>query len=213
MAAHAPIPDWISALASADRQTIEDAAFHLHLAGAHLCHSVLHQWLGDPEFHELAKPSSGSQSTSASLNPGKPRVTVGVAVQPALFERIRAANNSPRLADVPPDQDALEFELHFEDNANLDILTTRDPTASGAIARYLRKFGEGIQQVEVLVRDVTLATAILKSKFDVAPIYPQTRPGADGTLVNFFLVANTEGQKLLMELVEDPRWERPSSHF
>jgi len=197
------IPDWIISLASADRQTREDAAFHLHLAGSYLCHSVLHQWMGEAEFRELTKPARANQP--GNTEPVKPRVTVGIAVQPLTFESIRAANDSPRLADVPPDQDAKEFELHFEDRANLDILTTRDPSGAGAIARYIRKFGEGIQQVEVLVRDVIRATEILKSKFDVAPIYPETRPGADGTRVNFFLVVNQEGKKILVELVEEPR--------
>jgi hypothetical protein len=197
------IPDWIGGLASADRQTREDAVFHLHLAGSYLCHSVLHQWMGEAEFRELTKPRHGNQSINSDSV--KPRVTVGIAVQPALFESIRAANDSPRLADVPPDQDAKEFELHFEDHTNLDILTTRDPSGAGAIARYLRKFGEGIQQVEVTVRDVTRAIEILKGKFEVAPIYPETRAGADGTRVNFFLAANPEGKKILVELVEEPR--------
>lgn len=199
----AGIPEWVNGLASTDRQTREDAVFHLHLAGSYLCHSVLHQWMGEAEFRELAKPSHGKQSTDSDSV--KLRITVGIAVRPELFESIRAANDSPRLADVPPDQDAKEFELHFEDSTNLDILTTQDPSGAGAIARYLRKFGEGIQQVEVAVRDVTRATEILKSKFDVAPIYPETRAGADGTRVNFFLAANPEGTKILVELVEEPR--------
>jgi hypothetical protein len=201
MAEQPGIPDWISGLASADRQTRENAAFHLHLAGAYLCHSVLHQWMGDPEFRALATPLRAVQSSNPEHE--KLRVTAGIAVQPLAFESIRAANGFPRLADVPPDQDAKEFELHFEDNANLDILTTRDPSGNGAIARYLRKLGAGIQQVEVVVRDVTRATEILKNKFDVAAIYPETRPGADGTRVNFFLATNAEGNKILVELVEE----------
>ena len=55
------------------------------------------------------------------------------------------------LADVPPDQDALEFEIEFPTGVRLDILTTREPAGAGAIARFLQKFGEGIQQVEFLV--------------------------------------------------------------
>jgi hypothetical protein len=159
--------------------------------------------MGEGEFRELTKPRLANRA--AKSDSAKLRVTAGIAVQPALFEMIRAANGSPRLADVPPDQDAKEFELHFEDQANLDILTTRDPSGTGAIARYLQKFGEGIQQVEVVVRDVTRATAILRSKFDVAPIYPETRPGADGTRVNFFLATNEENKKVLIELVEETR--------
>ncbi len=91
--------------------------------------------------------------------------TVGVAVQPVNFERLRSANGSPRLADVPPDQDAREFELHFEHEISLDILTTREPGGTGAIARFLSKSGEGIQQVELTVHDVDRATEILRARF------------------------------------------------
>jgi methylmalonyl-CoA/ethylmalonyl-CoA epimerase len=84
----------------------------------------------------------------------------------------------------------------------LDILTTKDPAGAGAIARYLGRTGEGIQQVELLVRDIDLATNILRSKFGVQPIYPATRAGADETRVNFFLVAAADGPKTLIELVQ-----------
>jgi hypothetical protein len=135
-----------------------------------------------------------------------PVTTVGIAVAPETFERVRAANGSPRLADVPPDQDAKEFELHFAQGIRLDILTTRERGGAGAIARYLQKLGEGIQQVELLVRDVHAASEILRSRFGVQPIYAATRPGADGTRVNFFLVSlpqkAPEQGKLLLELVE-----------
>jgi hypothetical protein len=127
---------------------------------------------------------------------------VGIAVHPETFQKIRAANNSPRLADVPADQDAQEFELHLEDSIELDILTTHAPGGSGAIARFLEKFGEGMQQVEIYVRDVDRATTILHSRFGLAPIYPATRAGADGTRVNFFLAAAPDGKKVLIELVE-----------
>jgi hypothetical protein len=135
-----------------------------------------------------------------------PVTTVGIAVTPETFERIHAANGSPRLAEVPPDQDAKEFELHFAQNIRLDILTTREPDGTGAIARYLQKFGEGIQQVELLARNVDAATEILRTRFEVQPIYPATRVGADSTRVNFFLVSLPEKApakgKILIELVE-----------
>jgi hypothetical protein len=123
-------------------------------------------------------------------------------VHPETFERIHAANNSPRLANVPPDQDAREFELHLEDSIELDILTTRAPGGSGAIARFLEKFGEEIQQVEIYVRDVDRATGILRTGFGLTPIYPATRAGADGTRVNFFLATTPDGKKVLIEFVE-----------
>jgi hypothetical protein len=133
---------------------------------------------------------------------GAPEITVGIAVQPNTFARIRSANELPRLADVPPDQDASEFELELPGGVRLDILTTRQPGGPGAIARYLQKFGEGIQQIEIEVTDVDRATEILRTRFALAPIYPATRPGAGGTRVNFFLAPLPEGKKVLIELVE-----------
>jgi len=41
-------------------------------------------------------------------------MTVGVAVRTATFEQVRKASGNPRLAEVPPDQDAEEFELHLQ---------------------------------------------------------------------------------------------------
>lgn len=141
---------------------------------------------------------------SALLLGPNPIVTVCVAVGRETFEKIRSANGMPRLAEVPPDQDAEEFELHFPKNVLLDILTTREPGGSGAIARYLEKFGAGVQQVEFRCANVDRATQILKDKFGVVPVYPATRPGADGTRVNFFLVKSPGGEKVLIELYELP---------
>jgi hypothetical protein len=137
-----------------------------------------------------------------------PRLTVGIAVLPATFVKIRAANGSPVLADAPSDQDVVEFELEFEGDyaqkPRLDILTTKAPDGNGAIARFLQKFGEGIQQVEIDVIDVDRATEILRTRFNIEPIYPATRPGANGTRVNFFLVSAGIDKKVLVELVEQP---------
>ena len=137
------------------------------------------------------------------------RLTVGIAVLPETFDKIRAANGSPPLADAPADQDVLEFELEFAESGmsyvHLDILTTKAPGGNGAIARFLEKFGEGIQQVEIDVTDVDRATEILRTRFKIEPIYPATRPGANGTRVNFFLVTARNNQKVLVELVEQPK--------
>ena len=131
-------------------------------------------------------------------------MTVGLAVQRETFAKIRAANGVSRLADVPSDQDAEEFELHFDGGNSLDILTSRAPGGDGAIARYLGKFGEGVQQVEFRCLNVDRATEILKEKFGVSAVYPETRAGADGTRVNFFLVKLPETGKILIELYEAP---------
>jgi hypothetical protein len=110
---------------------------------------------------------------------------------------------------MPPDQDAEEFELHFANDVELDVLTTRDRAGQGAIARFLAKFGEGVQQVEFQCADVDRATEILGQQFGVKPIYPSARPGADGTRINFFLLAllndALQSGKILIELYQKQR--------
>ena len=160
--------------------------------------------LGRASAERAADSWWAERELSALLFGPNPIVTVGVAVKREAFEKIRSANGTPRLAEVPPDQDAEEFELHFPQNVLLDILTTREPGGSGAIARYLEKFGEGVQQVEFRCANVDRATQILKDKFGVVPVYPATRPGADGTRVNFFLVTLPGAGKVLIELYELP---------
>jgi hypothetical protein len=49
---------------------------------------------------------------------------------------------------------------------------------------------------------VDRATQILNEKFEVQPIYAQTRAGADNTKVNFFLVPLPNAGKVLVELYE-----------
>jgi len=180
----AGISDLIRNLASAEEGTRNSAAREIHRQGQELGGAAIAAWLRDGAVANLIRP----------------RATVGVAVQPAHFERVRIAAGNPDLADVPPDQDALEFEWQV-DSAHLDILTTRDSAGPGAIARFLQKFGEGIQQVEFETPDVDRATEVLKSQLGVTPVYPATRPGADGTRVNFFL-ASAGTKKVLIELVE-----------
>lgn len=183
-------------LSSADPSERAAGARDVYRVGRALADAATRDWRADREFAALL----------AGFAENGPLVTVGLAVNPLTFEAIRDANGSPHLAAVPPDQDAREFELHFDAGAHasvaLDILTTRDPGAHGAIARYLSKFGEGIQQVEYRVRDVTAATALLKNKFGVEAIYPHARSGAGNTRINFFLVPAPEGEKVLIELYE-----------
>ena len=186
----------ISGLSSPDRANRERGAKELFSRGHGLARAAITEWLADSKF-----------AATLVLDASQfPITTVGIAVTPETFERVRAANGAPRLAHVPPDQDAREFELHFAQGIQLDILTTREPGGAGAIARYIQKFGEGIQQVELLARNVDAATEILRSHFGVQPIYPAPRAGADGTRVNFFLVTlpekGSEKGKILIELVE-----------
>jgi hypothetical protein len=184
-----PLAQSIAELSSADASKRLAAAAEIYRLGRATAGSAIADWWAESEL-------------SALLLGSHPAITVGLAVQRDTFGRIRIANGTPRLAEVPPDQDAEEFELHFPPEILLDILTTREPGGSGAIAKYLAKFGEGLQQVEFRCADVDRATQILKEKLGVAPIYPATRAGADGTRVNFFLVASPDGGKVLIELYE-----------
>ena len=179
----------IADLASADAKLRDAAARSIYTQGRTFAERAVEPWWKNAELGAL-------------LRAPNPLVTVGLAVPPGEFDAIRKANDSPRLADVPPDQDAREFELHFTDGVALDILTSKEPGGMGAIARYLGKFGQGIQQVEFRCENVDRATEILREKLGIAAVYEATRPGADGTRINFFLVTDTEGGKVLVELYE-----------
>jgi tellurite resistance protein TerC len=175
------------------------AANLLFVFGMQRIEEFLKELRSDPDFRMLLVPREHGESV---LPGDEASVTVGIAVLPESFDRIRAANNSAPLADAPTDQQVQEFELHFPGHLQIDILTTTVPGGRGAISRFLEKFGEGIQQVEIDVTDVDRATEILHTRFKLDPIYPATRSGANGTRVNFFLVTGSTGKKVLVELVE-----------
>jgi hypothetical protein len=193
MSSASPSPESIAAniakLAGADAKERETAAYALFRLGCASAEPVLKRWFADPEFRALV-PRGGVL------------LTVGLAVQPPTFEAIRARFGQPQLAEVPADQDVLEFELSFAHGVRLDVITPRTATGEGAIAKFLARFGEGIQQVECDVRDASRATEILQQRFQVQAIYPEIRSGANQTRVNFFLVPIAENRKLLIELVE-----------
>ena len=200
MADAGEIAQWISDLSDPDASIRGMAAWRLRSKAFTQCFTGINSWIQELEFRELTRPFA----LDAVGDPRWKRapLILGIAVHPETFERIRSANGLPRLANAPPDQDALEFELAFGSYGALDILTSREPGGTGAIARYLQKFGEGIQQIEINVTDVDRATEILRTRFALTPIYPATRAGADGTRVNFFLVPGPDGKKFLIELVE-----------
>lgn len=179
----------ILGMTSSESEVRMVSATEIHRQGRALADHAVFPWWVDGELSEL-------------LDSTNPHVTVGLAVTPQRFTEIREASGSPRLADVPPDQDAQEFELHLPGGLSLDVLTSKDPAGNGAIAKFLQKFGEGIQQIEYRCKDVDRATLILRDTFAVQPIYPATRPGADGTRVNFFLVSAPGANKVLIELYE-----------
>jgi hypothetical protein len=168
----------------------EAALVEIYRRGRFLADPIVHAWAAaDPELAALLGPELDA--------------TVGLAVHDQTFDRIFAAWRAARLTDVPPDQYAREFEIGVL-GARLDILASTNSTGSGAIAGYLAKFGEGIQQVEYRVASVDRATQILKEKFCQAPVYPATRRGADSTRVNFVLAVSPHGPKVLIELYETP---------
>lgn len=183
-------------LSAAEKSTRVAAASEIYRQGRRSADRAVFAWLEDAELSELL------------LAPG-PIVTVGVAVRRETFTRIRAANGQPALSDVPAEQDADEFELPFANGVELDVLTSKEPAGQGAIARFLAKFGEGIQQVEFRCLDVDRATAILRERLRMTPIYKEARAGANGTKVNFILVpvpdAVGENSKVLIELYELPK--------
>jgi hypothetical protein len=181
-------PEWIAALYADSAPTRAEAAAAIYRLGRERALNATRLWFQDPAFAALCGPT--------------PSVTVGLAIRQDTFALIRAANDFPQLADVPPEQDASEFELHFAGGIALDILTTRDPDANGAIAKFLSKQGEGIQQVEFRCSDVNRATAILRDHFGQASIYPEKRPGANHTQVNFFLTSAPDSTKVLIEPYE-----------
>jgi tellurite resistance protein TerC len=201
-----PTPEYIHRLAYQDPEQRNRAAHDLFSSGKGRTLNWLDEWRKDDEFGRLVIMESSVLPTGKEIS--SPRWTIGIAVLPETFDRIRAANGSPPLADAPSDQDVLEFELKFTGRPippiRLDILTTKAPGGDGAIARFLEKFGEGIQQVEIDVTDVDRATEILRTRFHIEPIYPATRAGANGTRVNFFLVTSRNGTKVLVELVKQP---------
>jgi hypothetical protein len=180
--------EWITALASPDGETRLSAAKEICAAGRALAQPSIQLW--------------GQNGDFARLIGKEPEINVGLAVRPKTFAQIREANDWPRLAEVPPDQDPFEFTLRFANGVTLDVLTSRDEEGYGAIAKFLRKFGEGIQQVEIRCSDVDRATSILGQQFNVAAVYPEARPGADGTKMNFFLVSGADAEKVLLELYE-----------
>jgi hypothetical protein len=179
----------IAGMSSPEAETRVLSATEIYRTGRARADHAVYPWWADEELAKLLEGNS-------------PAVTVGVAVTPEHFEEIHEACGLPRLADVPPDQDAREFEIHVPGGPSLDILTTSDPEGGGAIAKYLQKLGEGIQQIEYRCKDVDSAAQILKTKFSLMPVYPVARLGADGARVNFFLVTAPGSSKVLIELYE-----------
>src|ERR1700747_547817 len=180
--------EWIAALFLPEEGARAAAARQIYAVGRSLADTTIQRWRQNDEFARLL---------------GKdPELTVGLAVRPETFAQIREANGWPQLAEVPPEQDASEFTLRFAADTTLDVLTSRDPEGSGAIAKFLSKVGKGIQQVKFLRRHVNGPMTIFRDNVAFLPENPEALPGSDGTLVNFFLAGAADGKKVLIELYE-----------
>jgi methylmalonyl-CoA/ethylmalonyl-CoA epimerase len=179
----------LTGMSSVDSETRVISATEIYRVGRALADHAVYPWWVDKELSTLL----GGESAIA---------TVGVAVTPERFTQIHEAWGLPRLADVPDDQDVREFELHLPGGPLLDVLTTNNAGGEGPLAKFLRKTGEGIQQVEFRCQDVGRATRILEETFGLRAVYTEARAGADGTRVNFFLVAAPGESKVLIELYE-----------
>jgi hypothetical protein len=194
------IAQLIEQLGGADEPHRLAAAANLFTLGANMAWPLAVAWMADTELAALFVTERYDDPPVI-----QPETTVGVAVSPGNFMRIRGAHGDPAEAGVPPDQDAREFELHPAPSVRLDILTSRNPAGTGALARFLQRNGEGIQQVEFQVRDAARVQELLHGKFQLTPIYPYVRPGANGTIVNFFLLPVVNGEKVLVEFFEVPQ--------
>ena len=111
MEQRASAAECIARLSSSQATEREEAARELFRQGCAAAEPALRHWFANPEFRGL-------------LRAGKPLLTVGIAVTPAHFEQIRASCGQPRLAEMPPGQDASEFEIEFAHGVRIDVLTT-----------------------------------------------------------------------------------------
>src|SRR5712664_3217153 len=102
-----PLASAIADLSSSDPIMRSAAATEIYRRGRAPADRAVYAWWTNPEFVTLCGTT--------------PDVTVGLAVRRDTFARIREANGASRLADVPPDQDAEEIELHYPNGVSLDV--------------------------------------------------------------------------------------------
>src|SRR5882672_546522 len=86
--------EWIAALSSPDDGTRTAAARQIYAAGGSRAEQAIQRWLHNALFARLLGKNL--------------EMTGGLAVRPETFAQIREANGWPRLAEVPPEQDASE---------------------------------------------------------------------------------------------------------
>ncbi len=171
------------------------AAFRrLYAAGERLARRAAERLGADPVLRRLI------------LSRENPLEAVGVAVRPGAYRRIRALWAVERETPVPAARRTREFSIDVK-GRRLDVLTPAG--ADGPIAGFLAKHGEGIQQVELGVRDAGAAAERLGSLRDARLRGIGSRParGGGGKRVYFVLVdisAKTRKRRVLAELVQKP---------
>ncbi|MGL5811524.1 MAG: methylmalonyl-CoA epimerase [Nocardioides sp.] len=109
------------------------------------------------------------------------------------------------------DQGVREAMLTLGDSdVRVQLLAPADE--SSPIARFLDRSGPGLQQLAVRVRDVTMASAILRER-GLRLLYDEPRTGTARSLINFIHPKDAGG--VLIELVEPesvPKPARPLSN-
>ncbi len=83
---------------------------------------------------------------------------------------------------------------------SIELIESLD--AEGTVARFIKKRGEGIHHICLEVEDIEKATNELKRK-GIKPVFPEAKPGSEGTLINFIPPKNAAG--VLIELAEHPK--------
>lgn len=128
---------------------------------------------------------------------------VGLAVSD-LDSAINRWSNTFGLAvthrEVNSDQGIEEAMLSLSDGSRIQLLASID--SNSAIAKFLNKNGEGIQQLAFRVTDIELAMVAV-SAAGMRLIYPEPKTGTAGSRINFVHPRDAGG--VLVELVELPQ--------
>lgn len=105
---------------------------------------------------------------------------------------------SEAMLAVPRSEDGTDgATTQASGKAELQLLAPLGPDST--IARFLDRSGPGLQQLALTVRDVQLASAGLRRR-GVELLYPEARPGTDGSMINFVHPKDAGG--VLLELVQ-----------
>lgn len=129
---------------------------------------------------------------------------IGVAVEKIedakmFFENILGLNIS-KIEEVPEQNVKIAFIPVGE--SKIELL---EPLENGAVSKFIKKKGEGIQHISLLVDDIEKAMQNMKEKGAVF-IDEKPRLGAGGTKIAFIHPKSSHG--VLVELCEFPAAEK-----